>query len=50
MKKIFLPLILLPGALTVPPVNRVVFGQQRRISEILYFTTALPDGGEAWKK
>ena len=32
------------------PVNRVVFGQQRRISDIIYFATALPDGGETWKK
>ena len=32
------------------PMNRVVFGQQRRISDILYFATALPEGGEVWKK
>ena len=26
-------------------VNQVSYGSQRRISDIIYFATALPDGG-----
>ena len=26
-------------------MNRPVYGQQRKISDIIYFATALPDGG-----
>ena len=27
-------------------MNRPVYGQQRKISDIIYFATAIPDGGE----
>ena len=26
-------------------INRVVYGYQRKISDIIYFATAVPDGG-----